>query len=77
MMDAETIRQRICANIPDASVEVDDLTGTHDHFQVRVTSPTFRGKSIVDQHRLVYGALGDAMQADIHALVVRTLAPAP
>jgi stress-induced morphogen len=77
MMDTETIRERICANIPDASVEVDDLTGTHDHFQVRVTSPIFRGKSIVEQHRLVYGALGDAMHADIHALVVRTHAPAP
>lgn len=45
------------------------------HFAVRVRSPAFAGKSMLERHRLVYEALGDMMQTDIHAVSIRALAP--
>ena len=48
-------------------VEVVDTTGAGDHFDARVAAPAFAGLGLVDQHRLVYEALGDLMQV-IHAL---------
>ena len=54
-----------------AELAVEDRTGTGDHFQVVVSDARFAGLSLVDQHRLVYEALGDLMQT-IHALSLRT-----
>lgn len=45
------------------------------HFSVDVVSASFAGKSALVRHRLVYAALGDLMQTDIHALVIRARAP--
>ncbi len=45
------------------------------HYRVRVVSPLFTGKSAVQRHRLVYAALGDEMDGEIHALALTTLAP--
>jgi stress-induced morphogen len=52
-------------------VTVADTTGEGDHFDVRVRAPEFSGKSLVDQHRMVYDALGELMSS-IHALSLRT-----
>ena len=50
-----------------------DRTGTGDHFQVVVTSPRFTGLSLVEQHRLVYEALGDPLaDGTIHELRIKT-----
>jgi stress-induced morphogen len=50
-----------------------DRTGTGDHFQVVVTSPRFAGLSLVEQHRLVYEALGDPLaDGTIHELRIKT-----
>lgn len=49
--------------------------GGGGHFRVVIVSESFRGKTAVQRHRAVYEALGDAMQADIHALALRTLTP--
>jgi stress-induced morphogen len=57
-------------------VEVRDLTGTSDHFDVTVVSAAFEGKSLIQQHQLVYDALGDAMSGPVHALQLRTQTPA-
>jgi stress-induced morphogen len=72
MTNPETIRLRLLAAFPDARVEVTDLTGTQDHFQALVVTSVFEGKSRVEQHRLVYAALGELMHKDIHALALTT-----
>jgi stress-induced morphogen len=75
-IDAETIRSRILTALPDAEVAVRDSTGTGDHYQAIVVSPTFTGRMLIDRHRMVYAALGEAMKGDIHALALETLTPA-
>ncbi len=57
-------------------VEVEDTTGGGDHFRALVVSPDFEGKNRVQQHQLVYGALGDHMRERVHALALRTMTPA-
>jgi BolA protein len=49
--------------------------GGGGHFQVRIVSPAFEGKSLVARHRLVYGLLADEMRGPVHALALRTLTP--
>jgi acid stress-induced BolA-like protein IbaG/YrbA len=51
------------------------VTGDGHHFEAVIVSAQFRGKSKVQQHQLVYRALGDRMREDIHALSMRTLTP--
>jgi stress-induced morphogen len=71
MVSTEEVRRRIETAVTGARAEVVDTTGAGDHFEVRVTAPAFAGLGLVDQHRLVYEALGDLMQT-IHALSLRT-----
>jgi stress-induced morphogen len=66
----------LLAALPDADLELVDLTGTQDHYQARVVSQAFEGKTMIEQHQLVYGALGDAMHGPIHALALKTYTPA-
>lgn len=62
--------------LPGSTIRVDDLTGGGDHFQVWIISPAFEGKSLVDQHQMVYGALREALGSDrIHALALKTYTP--
>jgi stress-induced morphogen len=75
MPSLDTIKSRLIAAFPDAHVEVTDLTGTHDHFQALVVTGSFLGKSRVEQHKMVYAALGELMNGDIHALALTTRAP--
>ena len=75
MMTPDDVRALILAAMPDAKVDLEDLTGTQDHYSLVVTSEAFRGKSLIAQQRLVYAALGDAMGGPIHALALKTKAP--
>jgi stress-induced morphogen len=72
MPSPDAVRQRLLATFPDARVEVTDLTGTQDHFQALVVTPAFQGKTRIEQHKMVYGALGELMNGDIHALALTT-----
>jgi stress-induced morphogen len=76
MIDPDQIRSLLGAAFPGAEIELVDLTGTRDHYQARIVSPAFEGKTPIEQHRLVYSALGDAMQGPIHALALKTYTPA-
>jgi len=62
--------------LPGAAVEVRDTTGGGDHFEALVVSDRFEGLSLIERHQAVYGALGDAMRARVHALTLKTLTPA-
>jgi stress-induced morphogen len=73
MTTPEDIRWALEAALPGARVSVADTTGGGDHFEVEVTSAAFAGKTLVEQHQLVYGALG-ALMPRIHALSLRTIA---
>jgi stress-induced morphogen len=59
--------------LPDATVELYDRTGTQDHYNLRVASAGFAGMSPLDQHRLVYKALGEALgDGRLHAVEIKT-----
>jgi stress-induced morphogen len=74
-MDGTEIEQRITAAFPDAKVVMVDLAGDGDHWAARVTSEAFRGKSRIQQHKLVYAAIGDQLGGDLHALALQTFLP--
>ncbi|MFB2896657.1 BolA family protein [Aerosakkonemataceae cyanobacterium BLCC-F50] len=76
MISPEQVKAMIVAQMPDAKVEVQDLTGGGDHYQVSVVSSMFAGKGLVQQHQMVYGALQQAMSTEaIHALALKTSTP--
>ena len=72
-MDTTSIEQMIRAGLPDATVNVTGDDGVH--FEARVVSPSFSGKSTLQRHRLVYATLGKLMGNEIHALGLHTEAP--
>lgn len=74
-MDAREIERLIKAGIPDAQVEIRDLAGDGDHYAATVLSETFRGKSRVQQHQIVYKALQGQMGGVLHALALQTGVP--
>jgi stress-induced morphogen len=74
-MQAGEIERLIKAALPDAAVEIRDLAGDGDHYEAKVVSPAFRGKSRVQQHQIVYQALQGRMGGELHALALTTAAP--
>jgi stress-induced morphogen len=76
MVQLDHVRSAIQAALPDALIEVEDLTGGGDHLQVKVVSQAFVGLSRVKQHQMVYGALrGELASEAIHALALQTATP--
>ncbi|NET02336.1 MAG: BolA family transcriptional regulator [Sphaerospermopsis sp. SIO1G2] len=76
MITPQQVEEMIKAQLPDAQIDVQDLTGGGDHYQVTVVSSLFEGKRLVQQHQLVYGALKEAMSTEaIHALALKTSTP--
>ena len=73
-MNAHEIESMIKAALPDAVVEIKDLAGDGDHYAATVTSSAFKGKSRVQQHQMVYGALQGRMGGALHALALTTVA---
>jgi stress-induced morphogen len=74
-MPAEEIVALIKQGIPDAVVEIEDMAGDGDHYAATVVSAAFAGKSKIQQHQMVYGALGGRMGGVLHALKLTTMAP--
>jgi BolA protein len=82
----ERIRQKLADALAPSECEIVDESHLHaghpgalggrGHFRLTIRSASFDGKSRIERHRLVYAALGDMMQMDIHALSVRALASA-
>jgi len=77
MITPEEIRTTLEKALPGSTIEIQDLTGGGDHYQVLVISPSFEGKGLLDQHQMVYGALREALGSErIHALALKTFSPA-
>ena len=74
-MDASEIERLIKARIPDAAVTIRDLAGDGDHYAATVLAKSFRGKSRVQQHQIVYEALKGEMGGKLHALALQTGTP--
>ena len=74
-MQAGEIERLIKAHIPDAQVTIRDLAGDGDHYAATVISASFKGKSRVQQHQLVYEALKGQMGGVLHALALQTGTP--
>ena len=74
-MDESEIARLIKAGIPDATVTIRDLAGDGDHYAAEVVAESFRGKSRVQQHQMVYDALKGNMGGVLHALALQTSAP--
>jgi stress-induced morphogen len=74
-MAAVDIEQMIKARFPDAEIQLKDLAGDNDHWAAHVVSVAFKGKSRVQQHQMVYDALGGRMGGVLHALQLTTALP--
>ena len=74
-MEAAEIERLILEGIPNAQVTIEDLRGDGDHYSAYVISPTFMGKSRVQQHQMVYQALKGRMGNELHALALQTGTP--
>lgn len=74
-MNAADIEKLIIDALPDAQVIIRDLAGDGDHYAAEIVSESFRGKSRVQQHQLVYQALKGNMGGALHALALQTSIP--
>jgi stress-induced morphogen len=74
-MDPGEIKRLIKQALPDAEVEIRDLAGDGDHYAASVVSESFRGKTRVQQHKMVYEALKGNMGGALHALALQTRVP--
>lgn len=74
-LTADHIITKIRASLPDARVEMQDLTGTSDHWKATIVSSAFAGKSLLERHRLVMAALVEEMKGPIHALTLDVRTP--
>jgi stress-induced morphogen len=76
MIDPEALKNKLRDAFPNATVlELEDLTGTQDHYRATIVDAAFGGKTRVEQHKLVYRALGELMAGPVHALALETRAP--
>ncbi len=74
-MNAGEIERLIKESLPDALVRIEDLAGDGDHYRAHIVSEAFRGKSRLQQHQIVYQALGQRMGGELHALALTNAVP--
>ena len=73
MIEPSELKQKLQDAFPGAvRLEVEDLTGTKDHYKAVIIASEFNGKSRIEQHQLVYRALGTLMAGPVHALALET-----
>ena len=71
----ESLQSLLENGFPDASIRIEDVRGDGNHYAAHIVYTGFAGKNRVQQHQMVYQALGDAMRADLHALQIHTSIP--
>ena len=72
MISKEDLTVYVQRSLTDATVSVTDRTGTMDHFNIQVVSDLFKGKNLLDRHRMIYQALDEPMKdGRIHALEIK------
>ena len=71
-MNIKEIKDLIEKAIPNATVDIQDLSGDGNHYSATVTSSTFKGKNKIEQHKIVYNSLKGKMGNELHALAITT-----
>jgi stress-induced morphogen len=71
-MEKEKIKKLIKNFIPDADILIEDLRGDGDHYSATIISKSFKGKSKIEQHKMVYESLQGKMGNELHALMLKT-----
>ena len=71
-MTKDNIEELIKKSIPDAKVTIEDLRGDGDHYSAIIVSKSFDGKSMIQQHKMVYESLKGKMGNELHALELKT-----
>ena len=71
-LSEEEIKSLIKDSIPDATIEIKDLMGDHNHYSAKITSNLFKGKNKIEQHKIVYNSLKGKMGTELHALMLKT-----
>ena len=69
----EEIKSLIKKTMPDAEITIQDLAGDENHYSATIKSKVFSGKTKIEQHKLVYKALGGKMGNELHALAINTM----
>ena len=73
VLESGELRQGIKESIPDAEITIEDLAGDNNHYSATIKSKLFKGKSKIEQHKLVYKSLKGKMGNELHALALNTL----
>lgn len=76
MMPKHELQALLDRIFPGDVIQLENPQGDGEHYQLLIVSDRFAGKSMVEQHQMVYGALGDAMRSAVHALALKTFTPA-
>ena len=71
-MTRDTLETFLRTAFPDAVIEITALANDNDHWSARIVSEAFRGKTRVQQHQMVYQAIGPQVGGDLHALALQT-----
>lgn len=72
-MKIEAMKSRLQEAYPDALIDVVDLTGTEDHWEVSVESKAFQGLTRIKQHQAVMAVFGPELKTgEVHALSIKT-----
>ena len=74
-MSATEIQDLILKTFPNAKITIDDLRGDGNHYAAQIITEEFRGKTRVQQHQMIYNAMGGRMGKELHALALNTSAP--
>ena len=74
-MKATEIEELILITFPNAKVTIEDLRGDGDHYAAQIIAEEFKGKSRVQQHQMIYNAMGGRVGKELHALALNTSAP--
>ncbi len=72
-MNITEIKSLIIEAFPDATIDIQDLAGDQNHYSATITSAFFKGKSKIEQHKMVYNSLKGKMGNELHALSIKTL----
>jgi len=73
MNNLSLVHDLIKKDLPDAEIEVSDMTGTLDHLEIMVASNAFEGKMLLQQHRMIMDILKDALSGPVHAVKIKTM----
>lgn len=74
-MSPDAIATKLRSAFPDAQVQLEDLTGTQDHWKAEIVTSAFEGKTLMQRHRMVMAVFAEEMKGPIHALTLDVKAP--